>query len=272
MGAPKISYEIELEEYETLCRHLYQASGIRLGDKKQSLVEARLLKRLHFLGLSNFGEYINYLESHLEVEFQFLIEAMTTHKTEWYRESLHFDFLAEKIAVQKKRPLHIWSAACSTGEELWTIALILKEQGFTPKDYRLLGTDISGVVVEQAERALYSQKGMQAPPYNEQTKDFFKMRRDLNPPQLEVHSQYRESTKFKKMNLIDLQLPQNLKFDFIFLRNVLIYFDVLSTQKVISSLVKHLKPESYLILGMSESLSGIDNQLKNCGHSIYQLI
>ncbi len=191
MGALNFSFEIELKEYERLCRFLYQTTGIRLGDKKQSLVESRLIKRLQELEISSFSDYLKYFEANQKFEIKYLIEAMTTHKTEWFRESVHFDFLKSKILEMQVRPLHIWSAACSTGEELWTLAMILNEQGFLPKDYRLLGTDISGEVVELAQRALYASRGEQAPPFSETTKYFFKMRRDMAPPMLEVKQEFR---------------------------------------------------------------------------------
>ena len=272
MGAPKLSPGIDLKDYEKLCRILHRTTGIRLGDKKQILVESRLSKRLETLRLKNFAEYIVYLEKNHSIEFEFLVEAMTTHKTEWFRENIHFDFLKNQIGEPRPSPLHIWSAACSTGEELWTIVMILKYLGLTPKDYRLLGTDISNDVVEKAKEALYLTRGFQSPPFNPMTQDFFNLRKDLTPPKLEVKAGFRESVKFKQMNLIHVDLPKTLKFDFIFLRNVLIYFDPESTQKAIDSLVNHLRPGGYLILGLSESLRNLPPNLVNLGRSIYQLI
>ncbi len=271
MGAPKISTVITEKDYDRLCRILYSTTGIRLGDKKHGLVESRLAKRLQNLGFENFSEYIDHLEKNHAKEFQYLVEAMTTHKTEWFRENIHFDFLKAKLSEVSSRPTHIWSAACSTGEELWTIAIILNSLGCTPSDYRLLGTDISKDVVEKAKEGLYLTKGFQAPPLNPVTRDFFKVRKDLSPVKVEVKEQFRTSVKFKQMNLMQIDLPATLKFDFIFLRNVLIYFDPESSKKVINSLVNHLKPGGYLILGLSESVRDLPPQLENLGRSIYQL-
>lgn len=271
MGEPKLEGMIAEPDYQRLCKILYRVTGIHLGERKQSLVESRLAKRLQALKIPHFKEYVNYLEHNLKTESQYLVEAMTTHKTEWFRENVHYEFLKNHLPEFTNRPLFLWSAACSTGEELWTMAMVLHAAGISPMGYRLLGTDISQDVVEKASTAIYSTTGMQAPPMNAMTQEFFKLRKDLTPRAVEVHQQFRETAKFKKMNLINIDLPQNLKFDFIFLRNVLIYFDPESTKKVIASLVEHMSPGSYLIIGLSESLRDPPANLKNLGQSIYRL-
>ncbi len=271
MGEPKLAGMIGDQDYARLCKILYQVTGIHLGERKQSLVESRLSKRLQALKFVHFEQYVNYLEKNLKQESQFLVEAMTTHKTEWFRENVHYDFLKNHLHEFPNRPLYLWSAACSTGEELWTMAMILNSCGVNPAGYRLFGSDISGDVVKKASQALYSTTGFQAPPVNAMTQEFFKVRKDLTPTMLEVQPQFRETAKFKTINLIQVELPQNLKFDFIFLRNVLIYFDPESTKKVVSSLVSHLRPGGYLILGLSETLRELPPNLKSLGQSIYQL-
>ena len=278
MGAPKLQTTIGNQDYRKICSYLYQSAGIRLGESKQNLVESRLLKRLQALNLSSFAEYIEILEKNSKNETPHLIEAMTTHKTEWFRESIHFDFLKDEIPKLKNRPMYIWSAACSTGEEVWSIALLLKEMQVEPKNFRLLGSDISLDVVEVARKGMYPARGSQAPPFNSLTRDFFNLRRDCDPPKLEVKDEYRTSVKFRNVNLVNFDLPGDLKFDFIFLRNVLIYFDLDSTRKVISKITKHLKPGGYLLLGMSESIGDHAGdtfgestlQLQSCGQAIYR--
>lgn len=269
-NAISLANKISDVDYNRICKLLYQVIGIHLGEKKQTLVESRLNKRLVELKFQDFKQYVDYLEKHLEQEAPFLIEAMTTHKTEWFREYVHFDFLKKEIVKQKNRPLMIWSAACSTGEEVWSLAMTLQSLGFTPNDYRLLGTDISLDVIQKCEKAQYPTSGMMAPPQTDLTKKYLYLNKEVNPPVLQVSDELRSVAKFRKQNLIDLNLPKDIKFDFIFLRNVLIYFDPASTKKVIEGLVPYMKPDSYLVIGLSESLRELPPELENIGHSIYK--
>jgi chemotaxis protein methyltransferase CheR len=246
--------------YQELCGILFSVSGIRMGEEKRALVESRLQRRLQVLGLKDLSEYLPYLEK--EEERLELIEALTTHKTEWFREAIHYEYLAKEVEGWSRRePFYFWSAACSTGEELYSAAMVIMEKGASP---RLLGTDISEKVVKEAEKGEFT--GHRNPPLDSRTRPFL----ESNGKSFRVKPSVREVAKFRVQNLQNLSLPSNLAFDVIFLRNVLIYFSAETQERAILNVVTHLKPGGILAIGLSESLRKSYPELQPLGPSLFR--
>lgn len=268
--------------YEELRRLLVENTGIELGDNKYSLVESRLLKRLNALQLSSFAKYLKLLKSSSE-EFDFFINCMTTNKTDWFREPRHFDYLVEKvlpaITTEKQNErkaarnkdsdqiVYVWSAASSTGEEIYSLAMTLEENLPKRTGFRILGTDIDSEVLQKASAASYKKSTVdrQVPPH-------LRMKYFLNTSRSEISvcQKLRDKTKFRQFNLIESQMPVEMLFDVIFLRNVLIYFTRPTIEVVIKRLLRNLKPGGYLFIGHSESLNGLSLPLEQVSEAVYQ--
>lgn len=250
------------EHYRLIAEFLYERAGIRLGTNKVTLVESRLLKRRMALGFKEWRDYARYLRSNMEKESPILIEALTTHKTEWFRETEHYEYLS-RLAAPNGDNYFVWSAACSTGEEAYSAALTLLHAGRTPTTFRILGTDISKDVVDRASHAEYPAALLGGPLRDHA----FHFQRE--GASCRVSPELRQAIKFRQVNLMNPGLPASLQFDAVFLRNVLIYFDVESSRVVIERVLEHLKPGGILFLGLSESLRFSTPRLKNLGQSIF---
>lgn len=266
---------IDLKEYEFVRSVLYDWTGINLGEGKKTLVESRLLPRMRELNLSSFGDYCQYLDA-TPGEKMFFINSMTTNKTDWFRESEHFDYLIHTVlpAYQKsKEPFLVWSAACSTGEEVYTLAMVLEEFKTGSMSYKILGTDIDTEVLEHAREGIYKSEMV-----NEQVAAQYRLKYFQRPTHsdhrsndfLEIRPEIRANIKFRQFNLTQGDLPTKIKFDVIFLRNVLIYFDYETIGHVISRLSSYLKKDGLLFVGHSEALTGVNHQLKQVASAVYR--
>ncbi|WP_184254502.1 protein-glutamate O-methyltransferase [Rhodopseudomonas rhenobacensis] len=243
-----------------------QQVGIRLPENKRLMLEGRLQKRVRALGYQDINEYVDRLfeDDHFDAELIHLIDCVTTNKTDFFREPFHFDFLRdtavpELLRKTRGRPLKIWSAACSTGMEAYTIAIVLDDMqrsgvGF---QFRILGTDISTGVLQLAEEGIYTRE-MIAPVPEAMAKRYFLSSKDKSRSEVRIVPELRRSVAFMRMNLMDAVYPVDRDVDVIFCRNVLIYFDKPTQSKVVERLCSHLRPGGYLIVGHSESM--IQNQ------------
>lgn len=259
-------------EFARFRQLIYQLAGISLSDAKRSLVSGRLIKRLRHYGLTNFSDYLKLLADDKHgSEVQTMVDLLTTNETYFFREQPHFEFLSNTIlpAVPISAPLEIWSAACSTGEEVYTLCMLLAEQRGMNSQWRVTGSDISTQVLATASSGHYPMsrtrglsdhhlktwclKGVRA------AADTF-----LIAPEL------RARTRFVQLNLNET-LPEIGRFDVIFLRNVMIYFNPETKRKVVERVVKKLLPGGYLIVGHSESLHGIAGELRLVRPTIYQM-
>lgn len=266
---------ITKREFELFREFIYREVGISLSDQKVGLVQSRLSKRLKALKLKSYKEYYDYLEkSHDDEEMFHLISAISTNVTSFFREMPQWDYLKanlEKIVRDKKsRRLRVWSAACSSGEEPYTIAIFLKEhlKDFASWDIKILATDISKKVLTKAIAGIYSQKDMEGMPKG-MIKKYFKGTEDGYKISDEIHNM----VTFRMYNLIhdNFAIFKN-RFDFIFCRNVMIYFDGESQTKLVSNFHKILEEEGLLFIGHSESLTRNQSEYKTIKPSIYQKI
>lgn len=261
--------EREFNDYAELIREL---TGIQFKLDKKNLIEYRLAKRIFDKGL-NAKQYLHLVRTNDE-EMKFFINQLTTHKTDWFRENEHFQFLSERFAGHRG-PLYVWSAACSTGEEPYTIMMTLGEAGVSYEQQRILATDISVVCVNQARQGMYPLPALEAGVSKNLLNKYFVRASSLskhNSTFAMVNPLWGENAiKFKELNLMSFELPKGMQFDVIFIRNVLIYFDTVETLNILKSLTKYLRPKGYLILGLTEPLQHPQNLgLKRVSKSIYQ--
>lgn len=238
--------------------------GIKLPAAKRLMIEGRLQKRVRSLNYSDINEYVEHLfdEQHFETELIHLIDCVTTNKTDFFREPTHFDFM-KNVAVPELlrrkgrggRPLKIWSAACSTGMEAYTAAMVLDDMSANGANFQfsILGTDISTSVLHLAEMGIYTPE-MIAPVPPEMVRRYFLSSKDPRREEVRVVPRLRRSTNFMRMNLMDEVYPVDRDVDIIFCRNVLIYFDRATQREVVERLCSHLRPGGYFIVGHSESM------------------
>ncbi len=240
--------------------------GIQLPPAKRTMVEGRLRKRVKALGLASLDHYGAYLfdEGRLDEEIVSLIDCVTTNKTDFFREPSHFEFLCRRALPDllergAGRPLKVWSAACSTGAEAYTAAMVLQNQilaglRFT---FSILGTDISTDVLDQAEAAIYPQAMIEPVPEADRQR-YVMSSKDVSRGLVRIVPELRRLVQFHRLNLMDPVYPFDRSLDVIFCRNVLIYFDKPIQKSVIKRLTSHLRTGGYLILGHSESMAGAE--------------
>lgn len=259
-------------EFAQFQRLIYQIAGISLADSKKVLLVGRLGKRLKALGLPSFGAYYKHVASGNDPgERQTMVDLLTTNETYFFREEAHFDFLRQTILPQHPpgESFDVWSAASSTGEEIYTISMVLADElGVTGK-WTILGTDISTHVLAIAQRGQYWLDRTRGLPQEYLRKYCLKGVRAQEGTFL-IAPELRRHTRFMQVNL-NTTLPELGRFHVIFLRNVMIYFDNDTKRKVVARLVDKLRPGGYLIVGHSESLNGINETVKMVRPTIYRL-
>lgn len=257
--------------FESIRKYIYENSGIYFQDNKKYFLESRLQRRMNFLGLKTFEEYFNMITSGVGAvtERKHFFEAITINETFFFRNQPQLDALAsqilpEIIAVKSaigKNKIRIWSAASSSGEEAYSIAMIfmdLIKPRYPSFDLEVVGTDISSQVIETASSGTYRDYSVRnTPPYY--LKKYFKQ----NGSAFEVLPEIKKMTNFKLMNLYDdMAMRAMANFDVIFCANVLIYFDQASKTKVVANLYNSLNKGGYLFIGYSETLHGISKAFK----------
>ncbi len=266
---------LSARDFRRLSDFVNARTGIKVTDGKKSLFESRLQKRLRYLGLKDFGEYCEFLFSceGIEAELHHMIDAVTTHKTDFFREPDHFDFLAavalpELLKKRDRGRLSVWSAACSTGEEPYTIAMVLNEH-CERENFTILATDISSGSLERARNAIYREE--QAVPIPAYLRKKYLLRsRDRSKKLVRVAPELRETVSFSPLNLIEDDFGRIGQADIIFCRNVIIYFDMDLQKKLLSRIYGKLAPGGYLFMGHSEAIHGFGLPLVKAASSVYR--
>ncbi len=268
-------------DLKRLCVLIYEQCGININQEKQVMLEGRLRRRMAELKLHSFGEYCKYLFSgkHHDVEEMVqLIDAVSTNKTDFFREGDHFEFLSGKAlpelagSMRTSRELLVWSAGCSTGEEPYTLAMVLCEYGRTHPGFRfrVLATDISTAVLEKAEAAIFTSEVVSPVPLDLKKKYFLRSR-DRTSGKLRVVPELRETVQFRRLNLMEeFGMPEMA--DAIFCRNVIIYFDRPTQEKLFLKFCRQLVDGGYLFVGHSESLHRMDVPLVPVAPAVYQKV
>jgi chemotaxis protein methyltransferase CheR len=265
-------------DFEYLCQLIYEQSRIRLGPDKRTLVTSRLAKRLRALHLPGYHEYCELLRSPAgEEELRFLIDRISTNHTHFFREIKHFEFLQEKILPAwrsqgkgRGEPLRVWSAASSTGEEPYSLAIHLAEHlgPASTNAWQIEASDISTRVLEIARRGVYEADKLGGISQDLLHKYFQKGVGDWEG-HYRVKDDLRQRVTFHHLNLLEGRYPFNRPFEIVFCRNVMIYFDRPTQETLISLLAERLVPGGYLMVGHSESLSGIKHSLKLIQPAVY---
>jgi len=253
--------------------------GINLGADKKTMLELRIRPRLRSLEMDSFSHYCDYLfgpRGQAEEMVHFL-DTVTTNKTDFFREPGHFDYLT-KIALPKTnagsghgRPLLVWSAGCSSGEEAYTLAIVLREYAQSHPGFRfnVLATDICTTVLEEANRAVFK-SDVVAPVPADLRRKYFVRSRDKDANLLRVIPELRDLVEFRRLNLMDSNYGLSEQVDAIFCRNVIIYFDRATQQQILQKLVRYLVPGGHLFLGHSETLHGFDVPVVPVAPALYR--
>lgn len=267
---------MEASLFKKFCELTYEKSGITLKAGKEALVEARVAKRLRALRMESQRDYLAFLETDdTGEELVYFLDAISTNYTHFFREKGHFDLLAAEArawAQKASRPLRIWSAASSTGEEPYSIVITMLEAlEETDAEFKLLATDISTRVLEKASTGVYTAEQIAPIDKSLRLKYFARIgKRDSEDESFEIKPEARKCVVFKRLNLSTPPFPMSGPLDAVFCRNVMIYFDQAVRQGLISEIERLLKPGGLLCIGHSETLTGIKCGLKLERPSVYR--
>lgn len=262
--------QISDKDFALFQRLIFSLTGIHLAAAKKPMLCGRLGKRLRTLGLTNYQDYYELIcSAKATEERETCINLITTNETYFFREPRHFDFLRQHVLPHyRTRSLKMWSAACSSGEEVYTLALVLAETLGLERDWEIFGSDISTRVLEKAAQGIYPlDRGEKIPKYI-MHKYCLKGKGD-NAGLFAIDQALRKHVRFGQINL-NTQLPDIGHFDVIFLRNVMIYFPVETKAAVVERLAERIKPGGWLFIGHSETLNGVTNVVRQISPTIYR--
>ncbi|MDI6741525.1 MAG: protein-glutamate O-methyltransferase CheR [Smithella sp.] len=272
------SLKLTSKQFEKISRLVYQISGIDLHEGKEELVKARLLKRLRHLRIADFENYLKYVENdQSKAEIRTMVDVLTTNKTHFFREPEHLDFLRDVIIPGlPKGPVRIWSAGCSSGEEPYSIAIVLQE--ILPQaaryEVKILATDLSDRMMEKARQGIYDEETLKTLPRQLTLKYFrrvdFKTGHD-HGRRYRVIPELQSMVSFAKLNLMN-EWPMRGLFDAIFCRNVMIYFDKPTQEKLVSRFWSYLREGGYLMVGHSESLTFLSHNYRYLQPAVYRKV
>jgi chemotaxis protein methyltransferase CheR len=271
-------------EFTRFSEFIIGQCGIKMPPSKKIMLEARLQKRLRSLEIPSYNEYYQYIHSEGgSGELVHMLDAVTTNKTEFFRESIHFQYLTQTILPEalseqegsklKGRPFFLWSAGCSTGEEPYTLAMVLSEFAHQHPSFRfsVIATDISTKVLDRARDGIYDEDRTAAIPLA--LKQRYVLRsKDRGKNLVRIVPELRAAVQFKRLNLMDESFSFSEPLDVIFCRNVIIYFDRSTQERLINRFCRVLKPEGHLFLGHSESVHGLDLPLRRITSTVYRKI
>ncbi|MES5098549.1 CheR family methyltransferase [Agrobacterium sp. BA1120] len=263
-------------DFRQLAEFIYNYCGIKMPDSKRSMLEGRLRKRLRATGCPSFSAYCDFLFRHggMETESVFLIDVVTTNKTDFFREPNHFDFM-EQVAmpalVEKgHQRIRAWSAACSTGAEPYTMAMVMAEavERKVISDYSILATDLSTDVLKKAHSGIYARDLVEPVP-SDLARKYVMPARDKHRDEVRITPKLRSKVGFARLNLMNPSYDVGDPYQIIFCRNVLIYFDKKTQAHVLTQLCKCLMPGGYLLIGHSESVTGINLPVKQVANTVF---
>lgn len=272
VGDPSLA--LRDEDFRFISAFVFERCGIVLGDNKRQLVFGRLVRRLRALGLGSFAEYCQRLRAQPDEEIDSLASAISTNVTSFFRESHHFDFLANEmipaLASAANPRIRVWSAGCSSGEEPFSIAMVMAEVlgNRAHRISRVLATDLSLRALTVAQQGMYPLDRLQGVS-EQRRKRWFLSGRGGNDGQVMVAQSVRDLIVFKQLNLLH-EWPIKGPLDAIFCRNVVIYFDNPTKQRLFARYAQLLAPGGYLFLGHSESLHGMSDAFDLVGRTIYR--
>jgi chemotaxis protein methyltransferase CheR len=259
-------------DFEKIRKLIYDHAGINLSSAKKDMVYSRLGRRLRATGLTTFTDYLLYLESDNETEWELFVNSLTTNLTSFFREAHHFPILAEHVRnLPQRRPINIWCNAASTGEEPYTIAMTMVDlfNSLTPP-VRIIATDIDTNVLQKGINGIYNFEQAEKLP-KDILERFFLKGRGGKTGQVKVRDELRNLISFSQLNLQDREWPVKGPFDAIFCRNVMIYFDKPTQNKILQRFAPLMHRDALLFAGHSESLQGLNNLFQSRGKTVYSL-
>lgn len=278
---PRLPATLSDREFKNFSAFIYEAVGIKMPPAKKTMLEARLQKRLKANSIASFEEYSNYVFSNegRASELIHMIDVVTTNKTDFFREPAHFEYMV-KTALPSiiqargdvlRDPIRIWSAGCSTGEEPYTLAMVLSEFAVGRPDFRaaITASDICTQVLQTAKTGIYPEERTDPIPLNLKKK-YLTRSREKSKSLVRICPQLRSMVSFRRINFMDDDFGMAEKMDIIFCRNVVIYFDKPTQQTLMRKFYKQLKPGGYLFIGHSETLSGLDVDFKAVASTVYR--
>jgi chemotaxis protein methyltransferase CheR len=269
---------LSTRDFGRLSRFIYDTCGINMPEVKKTMLEARLQKRLRCLGMRSFTGYCDYLLSAdgLEHELVQMLDMVTTNKTDFFREPDHFDHLAQRVLPDwclkhGGTRLSIWSAGCSSGEEPYTLAMVLSEfaLGHPGFDFQILATDLSTRVLEMAKGAVYPEALVEPVPLGLKKKYLLRSK-DRSSGMVRIVPELREKVRFRRLNFMDDDFGIGEQMDIIFCRNVIIYFDRLTQEKLLQRFHRQMKSGAFIFMGHSETLNGLNVPLTCVYPTVYQ--
>lgn len=263
------------KDFKFICKYVYQVAGIVLNDSKRQMVYRRLTRILRDRGFNSFHEYCDFLRANEQSEERYFINAITTNLTSFFRENHHFEYLTnvelpQLIKSNSDKRIRIWSSACSTGEEAYSIAMVVRkvlDQYLKTWDIKILATDIDCNVLVKAKSGVYQDKGEQLSLIDKEK--YFERGFGQNENKIRANHKLQSLITFKQLNLLH-EWPMQGLFDVIFCRNVVIYFDKATQQELFLRYYQQLKPGGLLILGHSESLGQCQQYFENVGRTIFR--
>lgn len=269
MLAPDQSLVLTDHDFERVRRLIREYAGISLSEHKRSMVYNRLVRRLRACGHSAFGRYLDLVQSERSPEREAFVNALTTNLTAFFREPHHFELLAARARAPGRgatAPLRVWSSACSTGEEAWSIAMVLREAGCPGQ---ILATDIDSDVLATAQDGVYAAERTASLP-TERLRRHFLRGAGSNEGLLQIRPELRSMVRFAQFNLQAPAWPRG-QFDVIFCRNVVIYFDREAQRRLAERLSAALAPGGLLLVGHAESFPSSHPAFRSCGRTAYEL-
>lgn len=267
-------YVMSADSFTALADIAYRHTGIVLGENKRDLVYSRITKRLRALGIAEFDDYLTLISDSESAEFKEFINAITTNLTAFFREAHHFDFMSRvflpEMVAKKANKIRIWSAACSTGEEAYSIAIkLLQSPDMAHRDVKVLATDIDSAVLAKARQGQYRRDALK----EVTDTDVLKYAHAVadQPDDVCMDPRLKKLIQFNRLNLLG-NWPMQGKFDLVFCRNVVIYFDKATQYKLFNKIADHLQPHGYLCIGHSENLHGLTDRFELLGKTVYRKI
>ncbi len=269
-------------DFKKIASYIEKNVGIKMPDAKQTMLQARIARRLRALNIPTYKEYIDYAFGKGKPnneELIHMIDAVTTNLTEFFRESGHFDYMLDAalpaLVQSGKRFIKIWSAGCSTGEEPYTLSIVMQE--FMRKNpgkidgYSVLATDVSTKVLNSAAEAVYQMDSIKSLPIDMKRRYFLRSKKQ-DDNRIRVKPQVRNNVTFARLNFMDDDFDFRETFQIIFCRNVLIYFDKPTQEAVIRKFLNFLEVGGYLFLGHSETIFGMNLPLQNVAPTTFQRV
>ena len=279
VGKPNGARPLTDTEFALFQALIYREAGIHLSDKKKTMLAARLTRRLRELGFNSFGKYYRHVANGDGSELVRMLDIVTTNETKFFREPRHFEFLEQQVVPawtvaaergHRARRIRAWSAGCSTGQEPYSIAMLLRHHFPESSGWQIdiLATDLSTRALERAASAIWPvEKAKEIPPAY--LKAFMLQGTATQEGRMTVSAEIRRLVRFQRLNLNEANWPVRGEFDLIFCRNVLIYFSAASRSRVVTNLEKHLAPSGYFFVGHAESVRDLPVQLRAVIPTVY---